>query len=220
MKWLFFILLALNIAFGAYLYLRESAPSPDGALLRQQLNADKVRVVPPREKPAPRPEPAASVRPERVACIEWGSFAGGELARAHAALDRAALAARARPVEVSVTASWWVYMPPQKTKADMDRKVSELQGMGVGEHYPVLDAGRWRYAISLGIFRSEEGAKNYLATLRGKGVRSAVVGSREQRVSQTVFQFREPSEQDSAALTDLRSAFPGSELRAIDCPAT
>jgi hypothetical protein len=125
-----------------------------------------------------------------------------------------------KPVEVSVTASWWVYMPPQKTKADMDRKVSELQGMGVAEHYPVLDAGRWRYAISLGIFRSEEGAKNYLATLRGKGVRSAVVGAREQRVSQTVFQVREPSEQDSVTLTELRSAFPGSELRAIDCPAT
>jgi hypothetical protein len=55
--------------------------------------------------------------------------------------------------------------------------------------------------------------------LRGKGVRSAVVGSREQRVTQTAFLISDPTDGDSANLVLLKREFPGSELRAVECPA-
>ncbi|HYN27945.1 MAG TPA: SPOR domain-containing protein [Burkholderiales bacterium] len=214
MRWVFLLLLAVNIGFGVFVYLRGKAPNPDAQLIAMQMNADKVRIVPPRPAPAPKPVTASA----RVACIEWGGFGTGELARAQGAVDRLALAARARRVEVSVTAGYWVFIPPQRSQAAMERKITELRGLGVNEYFPVLDPGRWRYAISLGIFRSEDGATRYLAQLRQKGVRSATVGEREQRVTQTGFLISDPTEQESVKLAELKNEFPGTEVRAVECP--
>jgi hypothetical protein len=75
----------------------------------------------------------------------------------------------------------------------MERKAAELRNLGVDEYFTILDPGRWRYAISLGVFRSEEGATRFLAQLRQMGVRSATVGEREQRVTQTAFLISEPT---------------------------
>jgi len=223
MRWIFFLLLAANLVFGGYVYLREHAPNPDSQLVRNQLNAEQLRIVPPRPKPvAP---PASSTQPAQASaavssCTEWGSFGGGELARAQAAVDRLALGDRVRRVDVPVMAAFWVYMPPMRSKAEMDRKMRELQNLGIREHDPVMEIGRWRYAISLGLFRSEEGAMRYLAILREKGVRSATVGRREQKVTQTAYLVKDPTSEDSAKLTLLRSEFPGTELRSVECPVS
>jgi hypothetical protein len=214
MKWVFLLLLAANIGFGAFVYFRDRAPNPDAQLIALQMNADKVHIVPPRPAPAPAPVTASA----RAACIEWGGFGTGELARAQGALDHLALGTRARQVEVSVTAGYWVFIPPLRSQAAMERKVTELRGLGVNEYFLVLDPGRWRHAISLGVFRSEEGAARYLAQLRQKGVRSATVGEREQRVTQTAFLISNPTEEESAKLAELKKEFPGSELRAVECP--
>lgn len=224
MKWIFFLLLAANLVFGGYVYLREHAPSPDSQLARNQLNADQLRIVPPRGRPAATqavpPSHAVQATAGSSACVEWGSFGSGELGRAQVAVDRLALGDRVRRIDIQVMAGFWVYMPPMKSKAEMDRKAGELRNLGVVDYYPVLEAGRWRYAISLGFFRSEEGAKKYLATLREKGVRSATSGKREQRVNQAAFVVRDPTDEDSANLIVLRSEFPGTELRALECPAS
>lgn len=214
MRWVFLLLLAVNIGFGAFVYLRDKAPNPDAQLVALQMNADKVRIVPPRPAPVPAPVTASA----RAACIEWGGFGTGELARAQGALDRLALGARARRIEISVTAGYWVFVPPLRSQASMERKVTELRELGVNEYFPVMDPGRWRYAISLGVFRSEEGATRYLAQLRQKGVRSATVGEREQRMIQTAFLISEPTEEESAQLAELKNDFPGTELRAVECP--
>ena len=224
MKWLFFLLLAANIALGGYAWLRERTPNPDAQLVGLQVNADQLRIVAEPQRPAQTTAqalPTASVAKASApaGCMEWGTFGGGELARAQIAVERLALGDRVRKIEVPVTVGYWVYIPPLKTRAQMERKAVELKDMGVFDHYPVTENSRWRYAISLGIFRSEEGAKKYLASLRNKGVRSAVVGQRDQRVNQSAFLVRNPNEEESANLVVLKSEFPGSELRALDCPA-
>ena len=213
MRWVFLLLLAVNVGFGVFVYLRDKAPNPDAQLIALQMNADKVQIVPPRASPAPAPVTPAA----RLTCIEWGSFGAGELARAQSTLDRIALGARARRTEVGVTAGYWVYMPPLRSQAAMERKAAELRALGVDEYFPILDPGRWRYAISLGVFRNEEGATRYLAQLRQMGVRSATVGEREQRVTQTAFLISEATEEESAKLADLRNEFPGSQLRTVEC---
>ena len=213
MKWVFLLLLAVTIGFSVFVYFRDKMPNPDAQLVALQVNAQKVRIVPPRPPPAPAP----MTGPARATCIEWGSFGAGELTRVQGALERLALGVRARRVDVSVTAGYWVFIPPLRSQAAMERKVTELMELGVNEFFPVLDPGRWRYAISLGVFRSEEGAARYLSQLRQKGVRSATVGEREQRVTQTAFLISEPAEEESANLADLRNEFPGSELRSVEC---
>lgn len=220
MKWVFFLLLALNLVFGGYAYLREHTPNPDAQLLGLQMNASQVKIVPPREVPPPAPQAVAAAVPERTACLEWGSFGASEITRAQAAIDKLGIGERAHRKQVSVSTGYWVYMPPQKSKADMDKKVSELKELGVTDYFPMLEPGRWRYAISLGIFRSEDGAKRYLAQLREKGVRSALIGEREQRATQTAFTIIEPTGQESAQLVELKAEFPGSDLHVAECPSS
>jgi len=212
MRWVFLLLLAANIGFGVFVYLSERMPSPDAQLIALQVNADKVQIVAPRPPPPPAPAKA------RAACIEWSGFGAVELARAQSALDRHALGTRARRAEVSVTAGYWVFMPPLRSQTAMERKIAELRKLGVTDYFPILDQGRWRYAISLGVFRSEEGASRYLAQLRQMGVRSATVGEREQRVTQTAFLISEPTEEESGKWAQLKNEFPGSEFRPVDCP--
>ncbi len=215
MKWLFYVLLAANLGLAAFAYLRERLPNPDAQIVRQQMNEDQIRIVAPR--PAPPPAPVAAA-PAPGVCLEWGSFGAADLPKAQAAIEALALGERVRRTEVAVSTSYWVYIPPLKSKADMDRKAGELKERGITDYSLIADAGRWRYAIALGVFRSEDGAKKKLALMRGKGVRSAQIGEREQRITQSAFLLRDPTEAQSAQLDNLKTGFPDSDLRAVDCP--
>jgi len=209
-KWVFVVLLLVNAALGGYLYWRQVTPNPDSQILDLQMNADQIRII----AEPPRPQPALRA----AACLEWRGFSAADAARMRPALSALAGGERISEREVSVVASWWVHMPPQGSQAAMERKVRELTELGVTDFFPVTEAGRWRYAISLGLFRSEDAARTHLAQLRAKGVRSAVIGNREQRVFQTAFVVREPTAEESARLAELSTAWPGTELRAADCP--
>ncbi len=215
MKGVFFVLLAASLGLAAYDYLRDWLPNPDAQLVRQQMNADQIRIIAPR--PMPAPAPLASV-PGPGVCLEWGSFGAIDLPRAQAALDALALGERVRRTEVGVLTSYWIYIPPLTSKSEMDKKTIQLKERGVADYSPMLEAGRWRYAISLGVYRNEDGAKKQLELLRQQGVRSAQIGEREQRVTQTAFLVRDPTEAQSAQLSSLKAEYPGSDLRALDCP--
>ena len=168
-----------------------------------------------KSKPAPVPKVAIAAP---VACLEWGIFAGSGVARAEAALAQLELPAAQIERTVTDASGYWVHMPPQKTKADADRKVRELKTLGVTELVMVTDPAEWRYAISLGIFRTDEAAQAFLAGLRKQGVRTAIVARRDNFLRQVVFYVREPSPATVARLTLTQNEFPGSELKAGPCP--
>ncbi|MEO8009199.1 MAG: SPOR domain-containing protein [Betaproteobacteria bacterium] len=190
-------------------------PSPDAQLRGQQLNADQVRIVAPRLVPPPVPAVTAQ-RPG--VCVEWGSFGAAALPKAQAALGLLGIGERTRTIDVAVTTSYWVYIAPLGSQPDMNRKANALKQLGVTDYSTILEPGRWRYAISLGVFRNEDAAKKHLALLRRKGVRGAQLGEREQRVTQTALLVQNPSEAQSAQLVNLKADYPGSELRLVDCP--
>jgi len=215
MKWVFFVLLAANVGLAALIYARDRLPNPDAQLLSLQINAEQIRIIAPR--PAAPPAPVATATRPGV-CLQWGSFGAAELPKAQAALDVLALGERARRIEVGVQTGYWVYIPPLRSKAQMQRKAIQLGQRGVTDYSPILADGRWRYAISLGVFRDEDAAKKRLTLLRGSGVPSAQIGERIQRVTQTAFLVRDATEAQSAQLANLKTQYPGSELRAVDCP--
>ncbi len=217
MKWVFFVLLVANLGLAGFAYLRERAPNPDAQLLRQQLNADQIRIVAPRPPPVSPPAVIAAA-PVSGVCIEWGNFGAADLPKAQAALDALALGARVSKMEVTVATNYWIFIPPLRSKAEMERKTSELKERGVEEYAPILEAGRWRYAVALGVFRNEDGAKKYLATLRAKGVRSAQIGEREQKVAKSAFLLRDPTDEQALRVGNLKSGFPGTDVRAVECP--
>jgi len=210
MRALFFLLLLANVALAGYAWYVSLQANPDAVLLGQQVNADKIRVIAPRPMvPPPRPKPA---------CLEWGTFGAGELKSAESALETLQLGERLTSHDVQLVAGFWVYIPPLKNKVEVDRKIAELERLGVKDYYAVEGQGPMKNAISLGIFRTEEAATGYLEGLQQKGVRSARAGNREHRVTQTAFVIRAPEVALTAKLAELRLQFPGTELRAVDCP--
>lgn len=205
------ILVIANIALAVWgLTMEGKRGSTEATLLESQVNPAKIRIVNGDSEPPPPPRPEA--------CIEWGPFSAEELARAKAALEPLALGNRLTAVPVSVVAGWWVYLPPQKSRDLAERKVVELRSLGVNDVYLVQERGDWDNSISLGIFRSEEGAQRFLEDLRSKGVRSAVVGARQQQVRLTALYVRDPSETVAQRLVELRAELPATSVRAAKCP--
>jgi sporulation related protein len=208
MRLFFYGLLAANIVLLGYAWLRSPAISPDALLLNQQIEADKVQIMPPK----PLLESTA-----RSACLEWGPFAIGELKAALTAAEGLQPGISLSQREVQTVVGYWVYIPPLETRSEVDRKIAELRSLGVQEYYAVESQGAMRNAISLGIFKTEEAANAYLERLRERGVRSARAGSREHRVTQTVLVVHEPDVALTAKLAELRLQFPGTELKALQC---
>ena len=226
MRLLFLALVLANLAFFAYTrFAGESAARSSFSQL--EVSPEKIRVLKASGKSPPdRIAPPAGAAPANMAtaaptaCIEWGVFAGPAVARADTAIARLELPQERVERTVTDAGGYWVYVPPLKTKPETDRKVGELKALGVGDFSIVQDTGQWRNAISLGLFRTEEAAQGYLARLKERGVRSAVVERRESFPKQIAFLVREPDEALVARLATLQQEFPASELKATQCPAT
>lgn len=171
--------------------------------LSAQIEPDKLRIA---GKGTP---PAKAAEPPREEC------------RALAGLEREAaerfvslLSARDAQLKVSQRAleeprSWWVHIPPLPNGAQADKKAAELSKMGIKDFYVVREGGANQFAISLGLFKSEESAKEYLAVLQKKTVKSARIQAREAAGDKTVVELRGSVEQLARAQADLPSEFSG-----------
>jgi hypothetical protein len=226
----FFLLLAANLGFLAWTYFGADRASTEAQLMEQQLNPQAIRLLgekqlsalaaerakqpTERAKPAPPPPP-----PPKVAvapCLELGAFNPGDVPRVQQVLDPLALGPRLSQRRAEEIANYWVFMPPQGSRQAATRKSAELRKLGVEDFFILQEDPKFRFAISLGVFKTEEAAQARLAELRKKGVRTARVGPRETPVQKVYFTVREVPEALASRLNELRQGFPGSELK--DCP--
>ena len=215
MRALFLLLVLANVAFFAYAVVGRQHSGADNQIPLLEISPEKIRLIKSTGGVA-----AAQPRPANApaACVEWGVFAGPDVARADAALGRLELSPTLVQRAVADAGGYWVYIPPLKTKADVDKKLGELKALGVTEFFVVQDATPWRNAISLGIFRTEEAAKGFLDALRGKGMQSAVAERRENFLRQIAYYVREPTDAIVAKLAELQREFPGTQIKAVACP--
>jgi len=77
------------------------------------------------------------------------------------------------------------------------------------------DAGPLRWALSLGVFSTEDAAKAHLEALRAKGVRSAIIDRRDTRVPKVWFQVRDADAPLQDRLRVIARDFEGATLH--DC---
>jgi len=213
MRLLFFILLFVNAAVFAYVYSSDQRDGAEAQRAQLQVSPEKVRILKGARAGSPQPSNAAAA-PSPLVCLEWGTFEADEAPRAEAALAKLDLGDKLAAGDGE--GAYWVYIPPFKSKADADRKAAELKAIGVGDFTIVQDAGRWRFAISLGAFRSEEAAAGHLAQLKLKGVRSAILGRREAGQKRT-YVIRDPGDAIVARIAELKPEFPNAQLRATAC---
>ena len=214
MRLLFFILVLANLLFygwhTGYLGPGESSRG-EGDRLAQQIAPEKIRILTPAE--ARRMTDEARARTN--ACVEWGTFPAQEAERAAEALAALNLGNRLTQRLLEETAGWWVFLPPQGNKINADKKVEELKRLNVGDFFVVQDEGPSQFAVSLGVFRTEDAAKSYLVALSLKGVRTARAEPRETKVMKTAFRLSNLDEAASARFEALKKEFPGHDTK--DC---
>lgn len=206
----------LRIVTDAELAQIAAAPPPAAPSAASGKPAAAQPPQPPEPAPAPA-KPAPPPEPAPLACVEWGSFSLQDASRAEQRLEALTLGARLAQFRGEETAAWWVFIPPQPSRAAAQKKAAELKQLGVEDYFVVQEEGKLRWALSLGVFRTEEAARARFEALRARGVRSAQVGRRETRVARAWFQVRGVDAALNARLQEIARDFEGATLH--ECAA-
>ena len=221
MKALVFLLVLANLlfyAFSAGLFGRPD--NPDAGRVEQQVAPDRMRIVSRGEAPAaPAPVPSAApvAAPLESAesvgnlCLLWENLAPADADRLGTLLTDKFVDFHVERRNLAREGSgWWVYIPPLASKAEADKKVAQLRGLGVNDFF-VVQEQRNRFAISLGIFSSEKGGADRLADLKAKGVKSARLSPRPGAESTVALQVSGPPAAKAALLGATAEVLPGVE---------
>jgi hypothetical protein len=208
---LLLVLLAINLLLFAAGrgWLGGGSGAPER--LAAQLHPDKIRIVavaprdPPPVPPAvaevPAAPPAPKGEPETAAApaAEPAPQSAAPVCRRYAALAReraAALAEVARPAGVKLAqkagepASFWVQVPPQANREELERRIAELKQAGVTDYFVVQEPGANHNAISLGLFKLEKMAQDMREKLRAKGVAQVRIQAREGPAGRVAVELR------------------------------
>ena len=237
MRAFFLLLVAANLAlFGWSRYYAAPDGASDPEPARRQVKAESIRLLAGTElsglpllKPRPLEEMAQSGSGDAArgasgdaarkaaggTCTEWGGFSVAEATRAEQALEPLALGARLSQRRSEEKAGWWVFIPPQGNRPAAQKKTAELKALGIDDYFILQEENNMRWAVSLGVFSSEDAAKARLEALRAKGVRSALTGERDTQVTKIWLQVRGGDPALQAKLKEFAKALPGTEIR--DC---
>jgi hypothetical protein len=225
MKWIFGILLLACLALGAIMQWGATS-SGDNKILQAQapLYPEKIKLLLATPVSAVTaqssvPTTAASTSPlpqANTSCVEWGDFAASDLAHVTTALNALQLGNTLSQREVLHANGYWVYLPPLNTSAEVARTVAQIKNLGLEEFYVVQDEGRWKNAISLGVFKSQDAANKFRDSLRAKGLKFASAGERKS-THLTVFIIKTPGADVMEKITNMQKEFPEAKLKTTDC---
>ncbi len=214
-RFLFFLLLVANAAFGAHLWLSYQQSAPD--LGRRERNAADVRIV------SVTPPVTAQKRADEArrqaqalagaACVEFYSLSATEFTKARDAFAALKLGERLAERRVEEVTRHWVFVPPAKERRLADQAAAQLKRQGITELSIRPD-----HAISLGVFSTEDAALRFLAQVESKGAKGVQSGPFARETKDLVFLVREPDTELVARLTLMQRDFAGAQLRAVPCP--
>jgi len=174
--------------------------------------SDAPEVVVPAPAPAAVPKPAVA-----LVCTEVSNVRPADAIRFDARVAKLELGTRQTRREIPSTdfTSYIVFIPPQGSKEAADRKAAELKALDVTNFFIMNNDSPMKWAISLGVFKSEAAAQTQLAALNKQGVHSAKVAGRSSAAATRItYQFRGIDAATSARIERIADAFPDLETRA------
>jgi hypothetical protein len=215
MRTVVLLLLLANFTLFAYTKL-DSVGAGEAVRLKEQVRPDKIVIL--------TPQQVATLGPAKVnsladVCMEWGPFSDPDRTKAIADLDPLQLGRLLTQRRVDVDGTWWVNLAPFANKAAGDRRAVELRQQGVTD-VSVVDAGKGQFAVSLGVFRTEQAARARADALGAQGVRSARAEPRGVAVPQTMLVVRDPQQNVVARLKELQGQYAGSDIKVGSCPTS
>jgi hypothetical protein len=236
LNFVFWALLGLNgllFAYGQGYLGKFDGEEREPARMKNQLATERLKLIPQAQlgaagavAPAPAvsaapsapasPPPAVAARPVALACTMIGNFSAGEARRFEGRLARLDLGERQSrlPVQAQEVTSHLVYLPPQGGKEGADRRAAELRGLGVTNFFIMSGDSPLKWAISLGVFKTEASARTLLAGLAKQGVQGARVLARGPQVTRFAYQFRNIDAETRARIAGIAAAFPAQQPRA------
>jgi hypothetical protein len=166
LRLLFVLLVALNIAVGAWLLLGQddahgrSVTDPGVPMLH--LLSEQSAPPPASRSPAAAtiPAPAASAAVAlQTMCLAIGPFdTPQDLRNARGALAGPGVRMRSRQEQTTETRAWWVYLAAPGTRAQALALARRLEAAHVGDYF-VMSSGDQSNAISLGLFKDPANAR-------------------------------------------------------------
>lgn len=227
-KWLFWLLVIVNVLLLAYFEL--SQPLRGGAQAgHEPVEADKMRLLSQAQVDAmpkssgdepvsaPLTEQPADPALEQVACYEWGSFTGKRVERARDVVEKFGLEdVKVETVGNKEATRYWVYIPPLASFEEAQARNSALHRLGIDNTFIVKDA-QWRNAISFGVFKDESLATRLAEDMRSRGVTDVVKAVRNQEGRQFLLTLRNLPESRAEEIRRLKPDFPYSELKQVEC---
>ncbi|MCA1858324.1 SPOR domain-containing protein [Massilia oculi] len=163
-----------------------------------------------------QPLPVAAAAPvETIACTQAGAFAAGDARRFDTRVARLGLGQRASRISVPFqeVSSHLVYLPPGGGKEGAERRVAELKERGIENFFVMQSDSPLRWAVSLGVFKSEAAAQSLIASLARQGVRGARVLPRGPQGTRAAWQFRDLTQDERKRLAGIADDFAGVQLR-------
>ena len=215
-RFAFFILLIAAIAFGVHVWLTSSTERADYSA--RERNRDDVKIVAVMS-PAAAERSAEQTRNTVQAlagspCVEFSGISGNDAGRARDAFATLQLGERLSERRIEDITRYWVFLGPAADRRSAEVNMAQLRRQGVSEMSIRPDN-----SISLGVFSTEDAARRFVATLEAKGVKGAEYGPFAREMREMVMLIREPDTETVARLTVLQRDYPGSQLRAVTCPA-
>jgi cell division protein FtsN len=149
-----------------------------------------------------------------LACIDVGTFSAGEAKRFESRLARLELGEHQsrQAVQAQDVTSYLVNIPPQASKDAADRKASELRELGLTNFFIMSGDSPMKWAISLGVFKTESGAQTLLAQLNKQGVHSARITPRGPQTTRYSYRFRDIEDDARERIVSVADAVSSAEV--------
>jgi hypothetical protein len=214
---IFWVLVAANTAVFAYhqdLFgsMPETRREPER--LQRQLNAEQIQLLPASAATEPsQPAPSEKEAPQPVACVEIGNFPVSHAKRIEEKLAVLNLGQNQARINVEAANSHMVFLPPSGGKEGAESRVAALKKMGVENYFIMADNATHRWGISLGVFKSEQAARNHKTNLERMGVRGVRIVPRGVSTDTVLYRLRQVDTAAMESLTMIMADFPEQKTR-------
>lgn len=204
------LLLSLNLGWLDKWSLDEREP----LRIKAEKRADKLTVLSASATQDIVDAAAAKAIPP-IACFEFAGMTLADSQQIEEKLKPLAFGARQTRSEIAEVASNMVYVPPLANQDAAEKKLAAIKKLGLTDVSVVQDQSPLRWAISLGVFKTPEAAKTYLAQVQKKGVKEAKVAPRAVSASKFVLRFSDVSSAEKKALDQISSSI--ANIAAHEC---
>lgn len=219
LKFAFWILLAANIvAFATALDYSGTSRTRTASTETTPILPERIRVVPPAaatELASASASASEQNTPEKpvATCI---AFEGFDPEKADLFEKKLAFPAGTfRRTTASTASNYMVYIPPAKNMKAAEAHIAALKAKNITNYF-LIQEGKFRNAISLGIFKTETSANKLLTELKAQGIRDLAIAGRGKQTETVTLSINNPDRHQIEQIDALLTEFP--KIISKDCP--